>query len=289
LAQARGENFDLVLTRYVLERLLFRLSQSTQRDRFVLKGAMLYALWYGQSYRATRDLDLLGYGSSVIADIEKAFRDICQTNVINDGLVFDPETIRGVSIRDQQEYGGVRITLTAHLAGARIRVQIDIGFGDIITPAPEEIDYPTLLDFPAARVRAYPRTTVVAEKFQALVMLGMVNTRMKDFYDLCWMARQFDFDGATLRDAIKATFARRETALPLRLPIALTPEFANDAAKQKQWQAFVKRLSAEGEATALADAVALIQEFLMSPTLAAAHLEAFPAIWPAGGPWRFSE
>jgi len=214
LARRRGEDFQLILTRYGLERLLYRLSQSEYRDRFILNGAVLFTLWDDQPNRATRDVDFLGFGDSDEDAVRDAFRALCKTAVADDGLVLHVDSVRVDPIRDVTEYGGMRVTLLGELAGARIPIQADIGFGDAVTPEPERIEYPTLLGSPAPLLRAYPRETVVAEKYQALVHLGMANSRMKDFYDLWVMTQRFEFDGATLSEAISNTFARRETQSP---------------------------------------------------------------------------
>jgi predicted nucleotidyltransferase component of viral defense system len=213
LARERGEDFQLLLTRYGLERLLYRLTHSPHYDRFVLKGAMLFILWSGNPHRPTRDVDFLGSGDSNEAALLKVFRDLCAMPDQEDGVTFDPETVRIAPIRDDTEYGGMRVTLTGRLAGARIPIQADIGFGDAVTPKAVEMEYPTLLGGPAPRLWTYPRETVIAEKYQALVSLGMANSRMKDFYDLWVMARDFDFQGESLATAIGNTFARRRTEL----------------------------------------------------------------------------
>lgn len=224
LAHRKAEPFDLVLTRYAQERLLYRLGQSEWRNKFLLKGAMLFAVWYDRPYRPTRDLDLLGFGASDIPQLEATFQSLCRIEA-EDGIQFLVDTVRGAEIREANIYAGVRIKLIAHLAGAKIPLQIDIGFGDAVTPAPEQIDYPTLLDFPAPRLMAYPHYTVVSEKLQAIVMLGIANSRMKDFYDLWIMARRLFFEGSVLCQAIKATFQRRSTILPETVPIAFNRFF----------------------------------------------------------------
>ena len=198
LAREQKEDFSIVLTRYGLERLLYRLSQSAHRDRFVLKGAMLFQLWSGHPHRPTRDLDLLGHGSPDPERFEGIFRDICRQNVEDDGLEFQSDSVRAESMKEDEEYQGLRLKLVSRLGNARIPIQIDIGFGDAVTPEPDEVIYPTLLDGPAPTLKAYPRETVVAEKFQAMVMLGIANSRMKDFYDLWILMRQFEFSGPAL-------------------------------------------------------------------------------------------
>jgi predicted nucleotidyltransferase component of viral defense system len=195
IARRDGEAFDLVLTRYALERLLYRLGQSKFHDQFLLKGAMLFALWGGEVHRPTRDVDLLGFGTSELAQVENIFREICQVSVEADGLGFYPDNMRVLEIREDQEYQGVRVSFEVRLENAVIPIQIDIGYGDAVTPAPENITYPTMLDFAAPKLRAYPLYTVVAEKFQAMVWLGIANSRMKDFYDIWVIMQKFSFEG----------------------------------------------------------------------------------------------
>src|SRR5882672_3570698 len=202
-ARAERSDFQILLTRYALERLLYRLSVSPHRDRFILKGAMLFVTWVTDPFRPTRDLDLLGHGDNDAEAVAKTFRGICAHRVADDGMTFDVIALTAAPIREEVEYGGVRVRTTATIAGARIPIQVDIGFGDAITPAPVEIDYPTMLDAPAPHLRAYPVETVVAEKFEALVMLGMANSRLKDFYDLWLIAQTFEFDQSTLAEAVQ--------------------------------------------------------------------------------------
>lgn len=260
LAKASGQSFDLVLTRFALERLLFRLSQSPHADRFVLKGAMLMMSWFEDPHRGTRDLDLLGFGDPGPEAMLATFREILALDA-DDGVEFDANALRIDRIREELEYGGLRLRTTASINGARISLTIDIGFGDAMEPGAEMLDYPSMLAFPAPRLRAYARETVVAEKFQAMVALGRANSRMKDFYDIWVLSKSFDFAGDRLARAIAATFARRETAVPVDLPDALTPAFANDEQKQRQWNAFVRDVSANPGS--LEDVVASLAEFLM--------------------------
>lgn len=244
LARQKGQAFDLLLTRYATERLLYRLSSTPHRDRFVLKGAMLITTWFDDPHRPTRDVDLLSYGDPAPEPMLAVFKEIC-TIKENDGIIFDVDALRIDLIREQLEYGGLRLRTTARLAGARITVVIDIGFGDAIEPGVEEINLPVMLDLPAPRLRAYPRETVVAEKFQAMVLFGLANTRMKDYYDIWILSRSYAFDAERLSRAIAATFQRRGTAIPEDLPDGLTPAFSTDATKQRQWEAFARDLSAE--------------------------------------------
>jgi predicted nucleotidyltransferase component of viral defense system len=242
LAHARGQPMELLLTRYALERLLHRLSLSSHRDRFVLKGAMLLATWFDEPHRATRDVDLLGFGDPAHDSLLGTFREVMAIEA-DDGVSFDLKGLRIEAIREEVEYGGARLRTTAALAGARIPITVDIGFGDAVEPGVEDIDLPVLLDMPSPHLRAYPPETVIAEKVHAMVVLGTANSRMKDYYDVWRLTRAFEFEPARLRRAIAATFARRSTALPAEVPDGLSASFAADAGKQRQWDAFSRNLS----------------------------------------------
>ena len=244
LSKERRQSFDLVLTRFALERLLYRLSTSPHADRFVLKGAMLMMSWFDDPYRGTRDLDLLGFGDPSEEAMLATFRDVLVRDAA-DGVQFDPDTLRVDRIRGELEYGGLRLRALASVGGARINLTIDIGFGDALEPGAEIVEYPVMLDLPAPRLRAYARETVIAEKFQAMVALGRANSRMKDFYDVWVLSQSFSFDDDRLARAIAATFARRGTALPTEPPDALTPAFAEDAQKQNQWHTFVENVAVD--------------------------------------------
>jgi predicted nucleotidyltransferase component of viral defense system len=270
LAKASGQSFDLVLTRFALERLLFRLSQSPHANRFVLKGAMLMMSWFDDPHRGTRDLDLLGFGDPSPDPMLETFREILAQEA-DDGVTFDPDTLHVDRIREALDYGGLRLRVIATISGARINLTIDIGFGDALEPGVEILDYPSMLDFPMPRLRAYARETVIAEKFQAMVMLGRVNSRMKDFYDIWILSRSFDFSDDRLARAIAATFKRRETSIPTNLPDALTDAFGKDQQKQRQWRAFIEGVAHNpGDLT---DVIAEIAAFLMPHAVAAARLD----------------
>ena len=251
LNKARAEklDFNLLLTRYALERMLYRLSISKQRDQFLLKGALLFDLWFDVPHRPTHDADFLGFGSAEIPHIEEIFRDICRIEA-EDGIAFQPDTVKAAEIRKEANYAGVRVTLLGMLDSARCAVQIDIGFGDAVVPGPDEVHYPVILgEMPGPHLHVYPRYTVVAEKLEALTSLGMLNSRMKDYFDLWILAKHSDFDGQILSRAVAATFERRRTAVPTGAPIGLSDEFIIDAQKGKQWRApraLVRRISREG-------------------------------------------
>lgn len=281
-ARAEKSDFQILLTRYALERLLYRLSVSDQRERFVLKGAMLFAVWRDDPFRPTRDLDLLGHGDPEPVAIAESVRSICSMAVPDDGVVFDVAGIEAAPIRDEAEYAGVRVRTSATIAGARVPIQIDVGFGDAITPGALEIEYPALLDAPAPVLRAYPPETAVAEKTEALVSLGFANSRMKDFYDLWVIAQTFKFEGGVLAKAIQRTFERRRTYWPEQPPAGLSDAFARE--KDTQWRAFLARDRLGAAPASLVEVNGDLRAFLQ-PVLAREEL----ATWPSGGPWTHKE
>jgi predicted nucleotidyltransferase component of viral defense system len=285
LAQAQKEDFQQLLSRYARERLLYRLSVSDYRERFILKGALLFAYWTGAPHRPTRDMDLLSHGAPDIELLEKVFRDLCQEEVQPDGMVFQPDTVTGERIKDEEKYEGVRLHMTGLLDKARITLQIDVGFGDCVVPGPEDIDFPTLLDFPAPHLKSYTRETVVAEKFEAMVKLGILNSRMKDFFDLWCLSKEFSFDGATLSKAVKTTFETRGTPVPVDAPLALTPEFYDDHQKNAQWKAFLNKSRLDAGAKSLSEIAAALRKFLIPVSAAVARGEALDQGWRPAGPW----
>lgn len=286
IARDRKTNFELVLRRYAIERLLYRLNLSPHRDRFVLKGAMLFAAWTGDPFRPTKDVDFLGFGESAAPAVAKTFREICQQAVDDDALQFDGDRLQAEAIRDAQEYPGVRLRLTAFLGKVRIPVQIDIGFGDVITPAAVDLEFPPLLDTAAPRLKAYPKETVVAEKFEAIVDLGEANSRMKDYYDLIALSRLFAFDGETLSKAVAATFKRRSTEIPAERPPGLLAAFATQKQKVEQWTAFTQREALALPVGDFAEAIEEIATFIMPVALAARTDGVLSQVWDPGGPWR---
>jgi predicted nucleotidyltransferase component of viral defense system len=269
ISRERNQTFQLVLTHYVLERLLYRLSQTQHRDRFVLKGAMLITKWFPDPLRPTQDLDLLGLGDADPEKMVTTFREICAVP-LDDAVVFDIEAVEIDRMREELEYRGLRIKTNATVDGARVRVVIDIGFGDATEPDLTEMNLPVLLDFPAPHLRAYARETVIAEKFQAMVALGRANSRMKDLYDIWVLSRTHEFKGDNLARAIAATFARRKTEIPSEPPDALTSSFAEDLAKIQQWNSFVDDVALQPGS--LAEVVRNLTAFLMPHAAAAITL-----------------
>lgn len=266
-AKAIGVDPNLVLTRYAVERFLYRLSRSPHAERFVLKGALLLLVWLGDTLRPTRDADLLGFGDLSDSALKQIFTDVCNADVEQDAMTYFADTIGVEPIRMEDDYGGQRVTLQAQLGAARLRVQVDVGIGDVVTPAPAWLEYPSLLDLPRPRLRAYSRESVIAEKLHAIVTLGARNSRMKDYFDLRALIQAGDLDATMLGEAIAATLQRRRTTLPVELPVGLTDEFAQDAAKQAQWKAFLgkNRLDAPG----LDQVIGEIRRFLTAPLQAA--------------------
>lgn len=277
-AKRLGNDFNLILERYALERVLYRLSCSEYKSRFILKGGMLLSVWATDPYRSTRDVDFLSYGEPT--GLAEIFRKICQIDVEqHDGLTFDLSGEIYFRIKEDQEYEGIRLKFKAFLDSIEIGLQFDIGFGDHVTPEPEIIEYPVLLDLPKPILFVYPKETVVAEKFEAMVKLGLLNSRMKDYYDLYYLSSNFSFDGEILAKAIKNTFARRKTEIPAALPEGLSDKFAQDSAKLQQWKAFLNRTRIKAEKKALGEIIDALKLFLMPPTQAILTSKSFPNYW----------
>jgi len=264
ISKTQKEDFSYVLNRYGTERFLYRLSISKYCSEFILKGGSLFLVWQKNSFRVTRDTDLLGIRYYDSESLIKIFKDICSVEVAqDDGVSFLPEKVAGVPIRPEIDNGGYRIKLDGKLHSAKISLQIDIGFGDIVVPVPENVRYPVLLEFETPVLNAYTRYSVFAEKLEAIVQLGMVNSRIKDFYDLWVLKNSFDFDVDILEKAIMETFKRRNTELPEDTPVAFTPVFYDDFQKKAQWKAFVRKTKAEAENLSFPEIVAEISNFIL--------------------------
>jgi hypothetical protein len=276
------EDVNLTFSRYALERTLYRLAQSPYQDEFVLKGAMLFAIWSKEMHRPTRDLDLLGSGEDSAERLENLFKDVCRHGVEPDGLELSAESVRAEMIREDQEFQGKRIHIAGQLGNVKISIQIDIGFGDKVVPNPQEIDYPTLLDFPGPKIRAYPKEAVIAEKFQTMVTHGIANSRMKDFYDIWTLAKLFSFEGAILLDSFKATFENRPGTFS-EFPIALTESFYADKIKVTQWVAFLRKNKLEK--MPFDEVVLFIRDFLTPIIEAHLNPQKFNQNWVPDGPW----
>jgi len=261
LTRAQKGDFQICLDRYAVERLIYRLSISKARERFLLKGALLFTAWFDAPHRPTRDADFLGLGEPDAAQLADTMRNLCVV-AADDGLSYDADSVRVAEIREQASYAGLRVTLRAALDGASCRVQLDVGFGDAVTPGPVEIEFPTLLDdLPRPRLRVYPRETAFAEKLEAIQVLGIANSRMKDYFDLLLLAREGVMSPESLVEAIRATFRRRGTPLPETLPLGLSDEFSTNEAKRKQWDAFIRRNQLQ--APALDVVVTELSEFVL--------------------------
>lgn len=285
IAKESRRPFQEVLQYYGLERFLYRFSRTEHCSRFLLKGALMLRVWDAPETRPTRDIDLLGFVQNDVEHLVAIIRGVCKVDVDDDGLHFDATTVGGERIKEDADYEGVRIRFRGTLEKARIPMQIDIGFGDAVYPSAQEMSYPTLLDFPAPRLRMYPRETVVAEKLEAMVFLGTVNSRMKDFYDIWLLARQFDFTGAELVTSVAKTFEKRGTELGAN-PIALTEAFTDAQTTQRQWAAFIRRSNLVDAPATLEEIREPLRQFLIPVVAAVIEGRAFTAIWPAGGPWQ---
>lgn len=280
-----GVPHQFTLARYGGERLLYRLSKSQFADRFVLKGAALLLLWLGEPIRPTKDVDLLGFGDTSADALKDVFVSLCAVEVPDDGLKFFAGSIQIGPIRKDRAYGGMRVKLMAMLGNIRIPLQVDIGTGDAVVPPPEMLEYPALLGFPPPRIRAYRPETSIAEKTEAMVLLALANSRMKDFFDIHQLAETRTFEGETLRRAIAATFERRGIQLPTERPLALTGEFAENPQKRVQWAAFVRR-TRRPDLHDLTVVVAALDRFLWPALQAATRCEPWSHRWAHGGPWR---
>ncbi len=284
-ARAEGRPFNEVLQHFAMERFLYRLGRSAYRERFVLKGAMMLSAWQAPPSRYTRDIDLQGRMDNAVESVVSAVQAICQEPAPEDGLRFAAETVAGDRILEAANYEGVRVRLVAYLGKARIPLRIDVGFGDPVVPGPSLIRLPTLLEFPPPELQGYSRESTIAEKFQAMVYLGAINTRMKDFYDIWLLATHFD--GRTLAQAIRETFRARQTALPAS-PTVFGDAFAQEE-KQVQWAAFARQHRLPDAPAALSEAVHLIAAFPQPVLHSLAVGEPFRGYWPPGGPWQVRE
>lgn len=281
-ARSDGRLFDEILQYFAMERFLYRLSQSAHAEQFVLKGALMLRVWRASEFRPTMDIDLLGRASNEEAEILAQVRDVLRADVEADGLAFDPDSIRTERVTEDADYGGIRVRFSGALDSARIHMQIDIGFGDVVYPGPEVSDLPVMLDLPAPRLLCYSRESSIAEKFEAMVKLGILNSRMKDFYDIWLLSRRFDFIGTELARAIRLTFERRETELPIEIE-AFRQSFVD--AKQTQWTAFRNRIQQPHVPASFAEVATSLEQFLLPVASALSSGKPFPANWAAPGPW----
>ncbi len=285
-AKRIGRLYNEIEQYYAMERFLYRLSQSEHGAKFVLKGALLFTVWHGSRFRPTRDIDLLGRLDNSQEAVAEVFREVCNQEVQDDGLAFDPASVATLAITEDADYQGVRVNVEGHLGTSRIRIQVDIGFSDVVVPLPKKVNYPAILDFPPPRLKAYSRESVIAEKLEAMVALGEGNSRMKDFADLWFLARNFSFEGPLLAKAIASTFHRRQTIIAAQ-PAAFTAHFAQLETKQTQWKAFVRRCVPDGLPGQFEQVVDGIAAFLGPILSNLAASRPAPRRWQAPGPWQF--
>ena len=285
IARDQKADFNAILVQYAIERLIDRLSRSAEAQRFVLKGAMLFRMWTGDLRRSTKDVDFLGHGEASPAAVAEALRRIVSVTG-GDGLRFDPGSIAAEEIREDQDYGGVRVTVVAYLAHIPITVRIDVGFGDAITPEASRQSFPTLLGHPTATILAYPPESAVAEKVEAMCKLGLINSRMKDYADVIAISQRFEIEGDVLAQAFRATFERRGTRLPTGVPIGLSRVFAADDEKQRQWRAFLGRMRINEIPASLSDAITIVARFALPALHAAEGAGQSPGLWVPASGWK---
>jgi AraC-like DNA-binding protein len=284
IARERKADFNAILTQYAIERLIDRLSRSTESPRFVLKGAMLFRIWTGELHRPTKDVDFLGHGAPSLGVVRDAVRTIVSVEH-DDGLRFATESILAEEIREEQDYYGVRVSVTAYLAHVPITVRLDVGFGDVVTPEAAERLFPTLLGHDPPSILAYPPETSIAEKVEAMCKLGIINSRMKDYHDVILISRRFGFSSETLARAFRATFERRNTPLPSGTPTGLSEQFGDDDEKRRQWNAYVKRMGIDDLPMSLSAVISEIQKFVLPALGAAAGVAPLPGQWSPASGW----
>jgi len=286
IAKETGRPFSEVLQYYGMERFLYRFSRSEYADQFILKGALMFTVWRVTERRTTLDIDFSAHCSNPIEALEELIREVCEVPVIPDGLVFDSANVKGKKIKENADYEGVRVKFRGWLGRSRITMQIDVAFGDVIYPKPRLIDYPVILGLPKPQLKGYPVESVVSEKFEAIVKLGSLNSRMKDFYDLRLMLRRFDFDGIRLTEALKRTFSHRQTPLPEDKPIFAEEIYNERSDRQTLWQAFLKKGDIKHAPEKLSDVAGEIEKFIIDPLDAVRKGEKFNEKWKAAGPWK---
>jgi len=285
-AKETGRPFNELLQYYAMEKFLLRMSKLSNANEFVLKGALLLRATGITDIRPTRDIDVLKYGDSAIPELERNIAECCKIAINGDGLEFDPESVEGEEIREQEAYDGVRIKVRGNLGNARITIQIDIGFGDVITPEPLWVEYPTILDNNKPRIQAYTLESAIAEKYQAMVSLDLANSRMKDFYDVYFLSEKHSFEGPKLQRAIQETFSRRETGIPAQIPIALKPAFFEEETKVSQWNAFVGKIADDQVPRDPLKVVKRIKEFLWPVTIAIINGQFLKRTWMNFKKWQ---
>jgi len=284
MARESSRPFNELLQHFAIERFIYRLSKSPHADNFILKGALMFSIWSGSTSRPTMDIDLLGKIDNSLEKIEAVMKAACDMEVEEDGMIFDRHTVSATRITEDAEYEGVRVRIKGNLGNARISLQIDIGFGDVIVPSPGKVAYPALLEFPPAELNGYTMETTIAEKYQAMVKLGILNSRMKDFYDIWMLSNKFDFDGEVLAEAIESTFKNRKTDLT-NDPVVFDPGFGRDETKQAQWQAFIRKARLSNVPEEFEDVVVGIKMFLEQPVRSLVDRRPFDSKWKASRYW----
>jgi hypothetical protein len=284
MAKRTSRPFNELLQRFAIERFIYRLSKSPHADRFILKGALMLSVWSGPISRPTMDIDLLGKINNSLEEIKAVMRETCKMDVEEDGMFFNEQTVSAARITEDAEYEGVRVRIQGNLGNARVSLQIDIGFGDVIVPGSGKVAYPALLEFPSPELNGYTMETTIAEKYQAMVKLGVLNSRMKDFYDIWMLSRTFDFNGEVLAEAIEMTFINRKTDLT-NDPAIFDPSFGRDDTRQVQWQGFIRKSRLSNVPGNFGDVVADIKMFLEPPVKYLVARRTFKSAWKASGPW----
>jgi len=285
-AKETNRPFAEILLYYGMERFLYRFSKSKYADKFVLKGALLFAVWQIPERRTTLDIDFLGRFDNQVAAIETVIKDVCNIAVAPDGLMFDSSVVQGRKIKEDADYEGVRVKFTGFLERARIPMQIDVGFGDIVHPKIRVVDYPVILDFPKPHLNGYPQESVISEKFEAMIKLGLLNSRMKDFYDIWLMMRQFEFKGANLVEAIKKTFKHRKTDVPQNKPLFADEIYDKKSDRQALWSAFLKKGDIQHAPDTLSVTAKEIETFLVEPIVAISEKVKFNKTWKSPRGWQ---
>ncbi len=286
LNKAKDSNrpFNEILQYFTIERFIYRLSKSPHAEKFILKGALMFIAWNTSLFRPTKDIDLLGRINNSVEEIVAAVTDVCTQDVESDGISFDTDTISAMRITEDTDYEGVRVRVKGTLGTIRLSLQIDTGFGDVIVPKASKIIYPTILDFPAPKLKGYSMESTIAEKFQAMVKLGILNSRMKDFYDIWLLSKQFDYKGQMLSTAIQKTFENRKTEIPIESTI-FKDSFTYDRMKEAQWQAFVKKTKLDNAPETFVEAIVAVKAFIIPIIAALVDGKTFQKTWTAPGPW----
>ena len=284
-AKKSGRSFNELLQYYTIERFIFRLAQSPFEEKYLLKGALMFFAWNTELPRPTKDVDLLGKIDNSLDTVIDSMKKICQQKVVQDGITFHPEAISATRITEDVEYEGVRVRIKGNLGTIRLSLQIDIGFGDEIVPKTTKFTYPTILGTPAPTIRGYSKESIISEKFQAMVKLGVLNSRMKDFYDIWLLSQQFDFNGKTLSTALRNTFDNRKTEI-ISNPIVFQESFVSDKGKQKQWQAFIQRTRLTNAPKSFTEVIAVTKTFISPVISTLADKKPFQKNWKAPGPWK---